>query len=414
MEKKETQKNVPKKGKSGKRKKYLFGRFARWVLSLIFPRKYNIIYSRDENLKGVVPPYFLFGNHTSALDPFLMGIGNDCHVNYVTNDEYFRYRSLSSLMRFLGAVPKTKFMTGAESVRQIFRLKDDGAVIGLYPEGGRTWQGLTQPLLFSTSKLVKKLQIPVVCALTRGGSLSFPRWARYSRKGKISIHYSLLLTAGQVKELAAEEIHEKLTAALAHDEVKWNRLMRVEFKGKKLAETLEWFLYACPHCGKLETMRSCKNMFTCTNCGFTVRYNGYGLFEGSGETPLQYDNVADWSVYQRELISKKIAALTDGEALLKRKNVSLFNGISRERALGRVMNGTLRFTREGFTLSDKIETKVFSFDRVRGLTINYKNVIDFYIDDDKLRLEFDEKEASGYIWEDAMKALQALFSAHGV
>ncbi|MDR1094504.1 MAG: 1-acyl-sn-glycerol-3-phosphate acyltransferase [Clostridiales bacterium] len=422
-ERKEIRESIPKKEKPKKRKKYVFGAFARWLVSLIFPHKYKIKYSHDPNLKGLKPPYFLLGNHTSFLDPFLMSVGNRHHVNYVANDEYFRYRSLAFLMKMLGAVPKTKFMTDSETVRRIFRLKENGDVIGIYPEGGRTWPGLTQPLLFSTAKLIKRLKIPVVCALTKGGSLSFPRWARKYRKVRIFIHYFLLLAPEQIETMTAEEIHRALTAALAHDEIAWNREAKIRFNGKKLAEHLEWYIYACPRCGRLETLRSKNDLYTCEACGYSVRYTEYGLFESAngvgksgndglpkgqnGGAPV-YDNVTDWSFAQYAILKQNLAALTGGEVLLRRDNVTLFQGQRRERVLGSVLRGTLLFTKDGFSLDGGGETKLFPFDKVRGLQINYKNVIDFYLGDEKLRLEFDDKEACGYIWEDAMKALKEL------
>ena len=398
---------MQKKEKRKRRKRYIFGRFARWVLSLIFPKQYRVHYTYDINIDGVEPPYFMFGNHTSFLDPFLMGIGARHHVNFVANDEYFRFRSLSILMRLLGAIPKTKFITDYDTVKLIFKLYDNKDVIGIYPEGGRTWPGLTQPLLFSTSKLVKKLNAPVVCALTKGGSLSFPRWAKKYRKGKIFIHYKLVLTPEQIEKMTAQEIHEVLTKELAHDEIAWNKAAKIAFKGKKLAERLELFIYSCPKCNGFETMTSKDNEYTCRECGYKVKYNPYGLFERENDAPI-YDNVTDWNIAQYKLMKEKLSRLNEGETLLQQDAVKLFNGKRKERVLGILLQGALSLNNEGFVIKSDNETRTYHYDKISGLTVNHSNILDFYYDGEKLRFEFKNKQICGYIWEDAIKALKEI------
>ncbi|MFA6860709.1 MAG: lysophospholipid acyltransferase family protein [Clostridia bacterium] len=389
-------------------KKYRFGIFARAILRKILPKKYNIHFYYDEKSKLTEPPYFLFGNHTSFLDPFIMGMGCKDHVNYVANDEYFRFRIIGFAMKILGAIPKSKFMSDTETVREIFRHKASGDVIGVYPEGGRTWQGETQPLLFATSKLVKKLKIPVVIAVTKGESLSFPRWAKHFRKGKVDVFYKFALSSEQIETMTAEDIHAELTKILQHNEAEWNRKEKTPFNGKKLAERLEWFLYACPQCKSFETMESKDDEFVCSKCGYKVKYDKFGFFSEEQGKKAEYDNTISWNDFQFSEMQRKVKNLQDGEVLLVRKNVSFFNGKRRARKLGKIMVGTLRLTNKGYELQSKDMTLVFDYNTIVGLTVNHKNILDFYYNDDKLRLEFKSEKICGYVWEDAIKALKKI------
>lgn len=390
-----------------KRKKYKFGFVARAIIRRILPQKYNINYSYDNNIENITSPYFIFGNHTSFLDPFIMGIGSKDHVNFVANDEYFRFRIIGYLMKILGAIPKAKFMSDYETVKRIIYHKNQNDVIGIYPEGGRTWPGETQPILYSTSKLVNKLQIPVVGVLTKGGSLSFPRWGIKFRKGRVDVHFSLCLSADDISKMNVEEIHNHLQNFFYHNESDWNRINQVPFVGKRLAERLEWFIYACPNCKQLETMHSNNNTYTCS-CGYSVIYNEYGFFEKNSQFELYDDDVIKWNNRQFNIMKERVAKLRENQVLLKQHNVSLFNGKRRERKLFKLSQGTLSLTKQGFILETGLDRRIFHYDQISGLIVNHKNILDFYYDDFKFRLEFKNKQICGYVWEDAIKALKII------
>ena len=46
-------------------------------------------------------------------------------------------------------------------------------------------------------------------------------------------------------------------------------------------------------------MRGTGNTFSC-RCGYSVRINDYGFFEGE---PAVFDNIADWDVWQRDYVA---------------------------------------------------------------------------------------------------------------
>src|SRR5690606_25497073 len=88
-----------------------------------------------------------------------------------------------------GAIPKMKFTNDTRTIRSILQAKKSNRVIGLFPEGNRNWDGVTEPLTYATAKLIKSLNIPVVIATIAGGYLSHPRWGESHRKGQISISF---------------------------------------------------------------------------------------------------------------------------------------------------------------------------------------------------------------------------------
>jgi 1-acyl-sn-glycerol-3-phosphate acyltransferase len=392
------------------RKRYIFAKMVKPLFQLIIPPLYNVKFDYKK-LTDVKPPYFVVGNHTSFLDPFIMGAGNQHHINFVTNDEYFRFPILKFLMKLLGAVPKTKFMSDYQTVKDIIRLRDEHAVIGIYPEGGRTWPGKTQAILYATSKLIKKMEIPVIGVLTSGGSLAFPRWAKHNRKGLVEATYFTLLTTDQIKEMSTENIQTALETGLFNDDVNWQRNHMVTFRGKKLAERPEWFLYACPKCGSFESMHSHDNKYKCS-CGYQVVYTPQGFFETVGNDHLYYDNVNDWNDYQyAHMKQSMIEWLNNPESkdyFFCKENCHLYKGKRGDKELSLVLSGTLYVTKTGYRIADANNSISFDYDKTSGLIINHKNVIDFYHNSEKYRIKLVNKNVCGYIWEDAMKVLKEL------
>ena len=389
------------------KRKYIVARTIKVIVSPFLRSFLKLNYKRSDKLREISRPYFIFGNHTTFFDPFILSVGNPVPVNFVTNDEYFRFRTINFLLKLTGAVPKTKFMTDAVAVRNIFRLKRDGSAIGIYPEGGRTWQGRTQPVLFPTAKLVKKLEIPVVVALTKGAALSTPRWAKKFRRGRVLVNYDLLLTPEQIREMTVEEIFEAITESLRHDEAEWQRQEMIPFRGKRLAERLEWFLYACPKCGGLESMTSSGDLYSCSECGYTVKYNVYGFFVSPKDGEREkYDNVNTWNDFQYSLMREKVQSLADGEALLQNPDATLLMGTRGKAFLERVNSGVLTLTNKGLRLESSKGASEMDFQHIEGIIINHKNTIDFYYNGIKLRITLHSKLACGYVWEDAVKALK--------
>ena len=54
----------------------------------------------------------------------------------------------------------------------------------------------------------------------------------------------------------------------------------------------------CPRCGKIGTLRSENDVLRC-DCGFSVRYNVYGFFEGGG---APFDNITEWDAAQTDAL----------------------------------------------------------------------------------------------------------------
>jgi 1-acyl-sn-glycerol-3-phosphate acyltransferase len=83
-------------------------------------------------------PVLLYANHPSAWDMFLIAVYMKRKVHYMAKAELFKSPVLSLLLKSLGAFPVSRGKGDVGSIRNVFRLLEQGKVVGIFPEGTRT------------------------------------------------------------------------------------------------------------------------------------------------------------------------------------------------------------------------------------------------------------------------------------
>ena len=378
--------------------------FVKFILRSPFLHIFNVTYIYENIDKYIAGPFLVIGNHVTTYDPFFLRLGLKESVRYVTSDLYFRNPLLAYFAKKVGCIPKAKFVTDVSIVRNLLQCKNQGESIGIYPEGYRNWDGTTDQFAPSTAKLIKILKIPVIAVITKGGYLSMPRWSSFRRKGKIYLHYKKILTKEQITDLTWEEIHQIITDALYHSDNEWNRKERLTYFEKRMSETLERMLYCCPNCGRFESLRSEGNRLKCNVCGYAVKYDAYGFFTASEDQTLYYDNPHDWKLYCEEALKAYIADQKEDAILLKRTVC-----LRREKNKGSVFRtfdkGIIEIYKDRMEFSGKKHRIVFYLDNITGLNSTKKNMIDFYYDAIKYRIDPQNLKVSGLLWENCYQIL---------
>lgn len=83
-------------------------------------------------------PVLLCANHLGQMDMFFIGYKLNRLVRWVAKAELFKNPLLSAVITWLGAVPINRGKTDVSSVKNIFKLLDEGEIVGIFPEGTRT------------------------------------------------------------------------------------------------------------------------------------------------------------------------------------------------------------------------------------------------------------------------------------
>lgn len=378
-------------------------RITKLILSTVrayLESKSHIIIERNDTV-GLKPPYLILANHVNNWDPLFINCYVEEPICFVAGEPLFRNPFLKKLLNWTGAIPKTKFKNDISTIKDMMRAKKHGRVIGIFPEGNRTWDGVTEPIIYSTAKLIKSLHIPVVIVNIRGGYLTMPRWAERPRKGLITISFTKQWDADELLDLSIDSIYEKLTKALEHNEIEWQQQVMQPYEGRALAQYLERLLFLCPHCEQPGELRSEGDRFGCQHCEYSVRYTPYGMFE-SQHGPLYYATVHEWNRWQLEQLEQSLKE----PAQHKRRWSHVMNDHVRlyvAEDAGRfqlVAEGQLSWATDRilFQSDEHADLYEFPFADLEGLNIHFHHKLDFYYEKKLYRFIFYQPRTSAYKW----------------
>lgn len=382
-----------------------------WILKKYLESNFEIEVKRNEIKElNIKPPYLIIGNHQNNWDGFMMSIYLDDPISFVISDQQFRIPLVRRLLKYIDAIPTVKARIDISTIKKIIKAKNENRIIGLFPEGNRTWDGKTQPIYYSTAKLIKLLNIPVVVTKFQGGHLASPRWATRSRKGKVIFSFDLLFSESQIQKATVDQINQQLNLALEHDEFEFQEKHQFKYRGKKLAERLENFLFACPKCETIDLMKSADHQFFCKECAYSVEYTESGSFIGRNGFSY-FNNPRDWNEWQLKLLSTKLFSDKTEEMIHTNGNVILKQG-EKYQKLRVVSKGNIGVdpTYLYFASNDQVEVQLkFPLDQLDGLNLQVKNQLDFYYDNQLYRFSFANSEASPYKWLKIIELLQQEF-----
>lgn len=395
----------------------LFNRLLKLTLGKYLIRKFRVECSQ-EKIRNLKPPYLILANHVTNWDPFLLSNYVDSPVHFVISDEQYRYPVRRFFLKyFVGGIPKTKFVSDLVTVKNILKLVKKNCVVGIFPEGGRNWDGVTEKILPSTAKLVKSLKIPVVICILEGAYLSHPRWALHNRAGKIHIHFKHVLTADQIQAMSTAQIEDALNELLAYNEYARQAKKQIPYRGIKIAEKLERFLFTCPQCHAIGTMLSQEDRFCCGACGYGVIYTETGYFQPTSQSAkdkLFFSEPYSWNQWQLQYLAGLMAGAASGQEdslILKDENVSLFSA-DKFTALNKISEGTLRLDHESFSFICQERPTVFQLRLMKGLNIQYSNELEFYYENRLYRFRFAHNGVSAYKWLCALSLAESSLLPH--
>ncbi|MCQ2406256.1 MAG: 1-acyl-sn-glycerol-3-phosphate acyltransferase [Oscillospiraceae bacterium] len=355
--------------KGRKRHIFVWG-FLRWVVPGILRRRFN--YSPE--ICPTEGPCLVLCNHNTDWDPILLGYAFPQQMYFVASEHVFRWGFVSGLLRFFfDPIARLKGTTAGDTVMTIMRRIKEGCSVAIFAEGNRSFNGLTGEILPSTGKLALKLakmsNASLVTYRISGGYLSSPRWAGNSiRRGKMTGKVMGIYSPETLKAMKPAEVSEIIERDLFVDAYAEQRENPVRFIGKNLAEGLSNVLCLCPRCGKIGSLEGKKNSLSC-DCGFSVTYNEYGLFEGAGAPA---DNITDWDRQQTEALLI-YASACEGE-IFSDEGIALTE-VTADHGIVSLGSGKMSLTRESFSAVGK----EFPLGEITGFALHGKSAVNLSV-----------------------------------
>lgn len=205
----------------------------------------------------------LLANHTTFFDVLVCFWGLHRPSHGIGSEQVFRLPLAGAFLKAVGGIPYTKGAKDGDAVRALAAAYEKGGIIGMFPEGLRSWTGAQLPIRRGTGRLVKSLGCPILYCRVHTGFLQHPRWATWPRLVPWLMEYELKQIP---EEWSAEEINDDIAREL-HIDPEAVELPKGSW-GFRLAEGLPDFLWACPACFAQESLtvqRSAKDV-VCSAC----------------------------------------------------------------------------------------------------------------------------------------------------
>ena len=145
-------------------------------------------------------------NHASFLDPILIGMCSRRPVRFLVAREFYLDPRLSALLRWLGAIPVGGDAGMIRSFRHIADVIRGGGILGIFPEGGITRDGVMKPFRAGAAVIALRMGVPVVPIHVGGTFDALPRDARWPRFVPVTLRIGEAIRVAARRNPSSDEI----------------------------------------------------------------------------------------------------------------------------------------------------------------------------------------------------------------
>lgn len=365
--------------------------------------KYHLVI---ENRDAVLPfqgPAVVFANHAHTLDPFFISAVYPYHIRWVAGSYLFKMRMVGYLLRkWVGCIPKTQGRNDLQTIRNISEALKKGDIVGVFPEGTRTWDGDMMDIASGTAKLVRLFKVPVVFIHIRGGFSSRPRWAARERKGPVTVEVFKTFTPEEISSMDKAELEKAVSECLSFSNDGWQEKAHVPYLGRKRAEGVESLLYQCPSCKSYSTIKAEGDVISCTACGASVVLDDYDrLVEGRG---IDFSKLSEWHGFEKEKLASLLSSHENGllfppdrGILFQKGSAGSLIDLSKAFVLSCDAKGLhFSFPKPLAGYGDSLD---FDFSSISSMVINAKQTIEFFYQGNMFRFRLKRGSSPLKIWE---------------
>lgn len=155
---------------------------ARPLIRRLFPVKIS-------GLENIPPhgPAVIVPNHASFLDSLILGVMPKRFIWYMAKNSEYRHPVLKWCLRLANTFPVRRYTIDVLGIRNAIRVVQAGHLLGIFPEGERTWDGELLPFRQGLIRLILALGVPVVPVGITGAYELMPRWTSSIRLSPVTI-----------------------------------------------------------------------------------------------------------------------------------------------------------------------------------------------------------------------------------
>jgi 1-acyl-sn-glycerol-3-phosphate acyltransferase len=159
-------------------------------------------------------PVLLVSNHSSVLDPPLIGGACPRVLTFMAKAELFSIPLFGRLIAALNARPVNREGGDARALKDALRLLEAGRALLVFPEGTRGPEGTVREGKPGAGMLAALSGAPVVPVHISGTGRALPKGAAWPRPRKVIVRFGPPLRFGRAEGGQAREHYRAVTAAM--------------------------------------------------------------------------------------------------------------------------------------------------------------------------------------------------------
>ena len=164
---------------------YTFTRFIAFLLFKIFFRV-QIFGRKGFPKEG---PVIVAPNHTSFLDPIIVGIGAPRKLSYLARDTLFRLKPFARMLRWIHVSPIKRETGDVNAFKLTLNKLSQGESILIFPEGTRSGDGNLQKPKSGIGFLQDISGTMILPCYVKGSMEAWPRHSRFPRPRRVSVYF---------------------------------------------------------------------------------------------------------------------------------------------------------------------------------------------------------------------------------
>lgn len=317
-------------------------------------------------------PAIIVGNHVHSLDPLFINAAIKPHVRWVAGAHLFKRKIAGPAIKHLATcIPKQQGRSDLTTIKNISKALKNNAIVGLFPEGTRTWDGDTYDIDFkATAKLFRIFKVPVYFVSLEGGYDLHPRWADEKRKGTLVIRLKKVLSVEELKSYKLDDLMKITKENLYYNHEEWQKKTNRAFTCKNRAHGIQRLLYVCPKCHSIQTIYGNHHSICCSSCKTEDILTDQTLLK---DGTFGFNTLADWNKFQKQyILENKIIYKEDkGDFYKKGKDSTHFEMLSTQ------YKCKLEEDKIIFSL-DNGKKDIYEFEKIESMVLSVQQSVEFY------------------------------------
>jgi len=154
--------------------------------------------------------FILASNHTSNLDPVVLGVATSKRLSFMAKEELFLNPFFGLLIHILGAFPVKRGSPDLSAIKEAIRRLERGDCLVIFPQGTRSSGDLK--VAPGIGFLATKTKVPVIPVYIKGTDKILPKGKKMISIGKIKVKFGDLILLKKKGGESYQDIAEQIMA----------------------------------------------------------------------------------------------------------------------------------------------------------------------------------------------------------